>query len=46
MTVWAWLGIGFGVIAMIETAIGIVFVGIPLVRIKARERRERMESHE
>lgn len=42
MTFWAWLGIVFGAIFIIETAIGIVFIGIPVIREKIRNgKRER-----
>lgn len=45
MTAWAWIGIVFGAIFVIETGIGIVFIGIPLVREKIR-RRKRGKDHE
>lgn len=44
MTAWAWIGIVFGAIFVIETGIGIVFIGIPVVREKIREKRRQADE--
>lgn len=44
MTFWQWLGIGFGILAVIEITIGIVFIGIPLMRYKRKERMDREQG--
>ena len=44
MTIWQWLGIGFGVLAVIEIAFGMVFAGIPLARDKRKRRKSREQG--
>lgn len=41
MSIWVYLAIGFGALALIETVIVIVFAGIPLWRDKRKERKSR-----
>lgn len=44
MTFWAWVAIFFGVIAAAETAFVIAFAGIPLMREKRKERKNREQG--
>lgn len=44
MTFWQWLGIGFGVLAVIEIAFGMAFAGIPLMLYKRKERKSREQG--
>lgn len=44
MTIWAWVAIFFGAIALIETVFVIVFAGIPLARDKRKRRKSREQG--
>lgn len=44
MTVWAWVAVFFGAIAVAETVFVIAFAGIPLMREKRKERKSREQG--